>query len=452
KTVQPKPTPPTRGDRNELAFWRNLYERTLDHDRRVEGQLSGNLPLRPVSVLDMDLDNDVLVHQQEYLLFDPYQAKTPLSQIRARMRGSGTALQIEHSGQAITDNNLAGGSSPLAETDKARPVQGRDFVTVGISENQSIAIHGALTAAGILDGSGEVQAEKMASLDLYSVLQGLTKYDTFGPDQYPWVQEVLLTHMEATALFRQVEGRKASVTPVKNQPGSFLFRASGETFLLTPRPVKEGEPVFSTLTEGLEVGPPRITPMSFLMKYEGRTPGSIDAQVSAEILEALYKYKVIQDGRITASTTFENVKTALAPLVKIKKKITEDQVGYIYNALVNAPRVFDDAFIAEKIDSSLSGKIYATLQNHSIVDPNGRIVAGALSGSNVALALGNLLLAGELSRRQVSDIYQVLEAIEANLDALEIPYGAYGINLVDTSTDPPAVRFMNKTSEGEWRI
>ena len=50
------------------------------------------------------------------------------------------------------------------------------------------------------------------------------------------------------------------------------------------------------------------------------------------------------------------------------------------------------------------------------------------------------------------DIREVLEAVGESLEILDIPFQDWGINVVDVSTDPPAVRYHNMTREEEWRI
>ena len=48
------------------------------------------------------------------------------------------------------------------------------------------------------------------------------------------------------------------------------------------------------------------------------------------------------------------------------------------------------------------------------------------------------------------DIQQVMAAVRAGLESLEVPFHWCGINIADESTDPPRVHFHNMTWEGEW--
>ncbi|HYH81165.1 MAG TPA: neuraminidase-like domain-containing protein [Longimicrobium sp.] len=399
-------TPPT-ADPAATAFWWNLHDRARDHDRMVRAQLSGNLPLRPVAVLNLALDRDVLVRRGELVLLDPYQANTPLSQVRAEMQSSGSVLQLTHAAQAVSENRAPAVRASLTAEGAATSLDGNSFVGGGVSPQQSAAIFTALADAGVLDANGDVQASRMPTLDLYSVLAGLAAYGAFGPAQFATVQKELLDHMGAAALFDSVDGTNSSVAPVRSQPGWFLFSTAGEVFLLSPRPAASGNPVFSTFADGITLAPPAVTPLSAIMRYGGATPGSIDAAASAQVYATLVLHNLIHDGQLSPKATLEVLGLVFGNLV-LQNTITDDQVPYIQLALRNAPMVFPDAFVGGAIDEPTSATIYATLQLYSIVDPNGRIGAERLTGSNVALALGNLLLNGTLTRGQIASVYTTL--------------------------------------------
>lgn len=401
-------------DPNATSFWENLHERAEDHNRMVQGQLSGNISLRPVSVLNASLETDVLVQRQELLLVDPYQAAAPLYLIRAEMQSSGDVMQISHSSQPITDN-LSGSMAGLTSGSVATTVNGHSFIGVGISGDQSTAIFSALKSAGVLDGNGNVQPAQMATLDLSAALSGMTVYNAFGPIQYLWVLKVLNDSMASTRLFSKVGGLHTSVAPVKTQPGWFIFFTADEVFMLSPKPVTQGKPIFSTFVEGLTIGDPRITPMSAVMSYEvnvlgnnNPVPGSINANVSTQIFQALLGFNIITpDGRFAVPPSEQIIKAALSNLI-FQKVITDDQVPYIYLALINAPTVFNDSFIGDNIDAATSSDIYTALQGLSIVDPNGRIDESILVGPAVQAALANMLLNNQITQRQIAGIYSIL--------------------------------------------
>ena len=404
--VEPETTSPTT-DPSATAFWSNLHARAQDHNRAVFGQLSGEILLRPVSVLNLSLESDVLVNRQEYLLTDPYQAASPLSLIRAGLQSSGAVIQVSHTGQPITDNRLGGGSTGLTGGSDARPVTGNSFITLGISPSQSIQVFQALKSAGVLDTNGNISPAAMATLDLYDALKGVAQYNLFGPPEYGSILTTLFDHMGATALFNSVGGNQASVAPVRGQPGWFVVFLSDEIFLLTPKPFKDGPPLFSTFAGGIVLGDPLLTAMSGVMSYEGKKPGSINAEASGKVIAALISFSLIANGQLSPQATLDNVRFALANLV-LQKVITEDQIPYIYHALVNAPTLYADAFIGGRIDAATSTKIYGMLQSFSIIDPNGRIDEPTLTGTNVQLALSNLLLDGTVSPGQIAGIYSVV--------------------------------------------
>lgn len=384
-------------DPDGKAFWENLHNRAEDHNRVVIGQLSGNVNLHPVSVLNFSLEEDVLIQRQELLLVDPYQSKTPLSLIRALMQNSGKVMQIAHSSQPITDNRSDMTAVGLHWDSEATALDRKSFSEVGISSDKSGEIYDALKSANILDDKGNVQPDAMKTLDLYTVLSRLTD-NQFGPTQYSAVLQVLFNYMDTTKLFSSVKGSHISVATVGTQPGWFVFFAGDEIFLLSPKPTIDGKTLFSTFAEGLEAGDPLIEPT-----FAINVTNSIDSNVSANIFETLNDSSLIQEGRLTSNATIPNLKSALSNDWIYNIEFTDDQILYIYNALTNAPIVFDDAFVGSKIDPSTSAKIYSVLQNHSIIDPNGRIYEDNLSGGNVQQALENML-----TQSQIADIYQKL--------------------------------------------
>jgi hypothetical protein len=406
-TVDAETSSPTN-DPSAGSFWSNLHNRAEDHNRMVIGQLSGNINLRPVSVLNFSLEDDVLVQRQELLLADPYYPMTPLSLIRAEMQSSGDVMQIAHSGQPVTDNRNAMGTVGMTSGSYATSVDGKSFFGTGISSDQSLAIFNALLSAGIIDINGSVQPAAMAMLDIYSVLSGMTvdpKLCPFGPAQYSAVLQVLFNHMDSTELFSAVGGGQAKVVPVGTQPGWFLFFVGDEIFLLSPKLATEGERPFSTFAEGLTVGEPLIEPTFAIMQYQvDKRPEGINASVSADIFNTLKQYGLIKNGHPTAKATAERVKETLANLV-LAKEISETQIPYIYRALTNAPILFDDAFIGGKIDEKISHSVYIALQTFSLIDPNGRIYEGENQASRVQEVLGNLLLNKTISQSQIAGIY-----------------------------------------------
>lgn len=425
-TVDAGTSSPT-SDPNAESFWSSLHNRAEDHNRMVIGQLSGNVNLRPVSVLNFSLENDVLVQRQELLLADPYYPLAPLSSIRAEMQSSGDVMQITHSGQPVTDNRNAMGAIGLTSGSKATTVNANSFIGTGISSAQSSAIYTALKTANIFDTNSYVRPAAMATLDIYSVLSGMTVYNQFGPAQYSAVLQTLFNHMDSTELFSSVGGSATKVIPVGTQPGWFLFFVGDEVFLLSPKALTEGEQSFSTFAEGLTVGDPLIEPTFAIMQYQGSTPGSIDANVSAQIYAILAQYNLIKDGRLIADVTVAYLKAIL-----LNMGLTDAQLQYILNALRNYPIIFDDAFVGIK-DYATSKLIYEALQTAlSLIDPNGRIDVEHLTGANVQLSLGNLVSANTISQSQIASIYKILAQTPKAVSLTYANQGDAG-NLTQTS-------------------
>lgn len=391
-------------DANAASFWANLHRRAQDHNRMVIGQLSGNVKLRPVAVLNLSLEGDALVQRQELLLTDPYLQKTPLSLIQAEMQSSGDVMQIAHCGQPITENGNSIGAVGLTSGTKASSINGNSFIGTGISSPQSLALYQALLQANVINASGNVQPTAMATLDLYSVLSSMTAYGQFGPLQFSAVLQVLLSHMDATELFSSTGGGLANIVPVGTQPGWFLFFVQNEVFLLSPKLDAQGAQAFSTFAEGLTVGDPLIEQTFAIMQYQGSAPASIGAAQSAQIFAILEQYSLVQDGRLAPNVTVAYLKAIL-----LNMGLTDAQLQYILNALRNYPLIFDDAFVDGKISYETSQLIYSALQSlPPLIDPNGRIDEEHLTGANVQLCLGNLLLLNKISQSQIAGIYKKL--------------------------------------------
>jgi hypothetical protein len=112
----------------------------------------------------------------------------------------------------------------------------------------------------------------------------------------------------------------------------------------------------------------------------------------------------VKDGRLAAGVT-----VAYLQAILLNMGLTDAQYQYILNALRNYPVIFDDAFISDKITYAVSQQIYVALQTMPpLIDPNGRIDMEHLTGANVQLCLGNLLLSGTITQSQIAGIYRPL--------------------------------------------
>lgn len=406
KMVDAQATPPST-DPNSGTFWENLHLRAEDHNRMVKGALSGNVNLQPVYVLNAGLEDGVLIKRTELLIADSYVTQSLMYLIHGEMQSSGDVMQVSHTGQPVTDNRNIVGTVSLNTSSTATLLDGDSFISVGINSVQSSAVFNALKGAGVIKGDNTVDPAKMLTLDLFSVLKPVTVYNDFGPAQFPAVLQVLFSSMEATPLFSALGDAQARVCPVEGQPGWFLFYASDEIFLLSPQRTTPNKPMFTNFARGLTVGPPLTYSPFCIMSYQGSKPGAINAEASAKVFEALAKFSLIVNNRPIPDVTGAMVDFALANLVGLGT-ITEAQVPYIYNALINAPFLFMEDFVSAKLDKIAATKVYQDLQKFNLIDPNGRVVNSNITGPNVRIAMGNLLLNGTITQNQITAIYQVL--------------------------------------------
>lgn len=406
-------------DPNAAAFWANLHSRAEDHNRMIIGQNTGYLSLMKTRVINVSLDKDVLVHHEEFIMTDPYLANGPLSTIRAELQSSGEIMQIAHSAEAINSNRRAQSNSGLDSTSLATSMDGDSFITTGISPDLSTKIFIALKAAKVIDDNGMVVPGAMATLDLYKALGSIMTYNVFGPIQFPAILQMLFNHMEATPLFSQVMG--GSIVPVATQPGWFMFTVSDEIFLLIPKSKALGQTAFSTFSESLRIGPPIISTAFAVMEYELYEPikkkESISVALSVKIYDRLVKFGLIADGRPTEEVNLENVENVLDFFVELEE-MTEEQMGYVYLALINAPIIFKNDFVPLGLSEAVSEDIFKALFKFSIIDPTGRIDTAYLSGKNLMSALGNLLNTSKISQSQIASIFKILatcpEAVQLN--------------------------------------
>jgi hypothetical protein len=407
---------PSLEDSEAHEFWAELKDRTWAHNQVVISQWSGNLPQQRAMVLDMALEESGLSSTQEFLLFDPYRSKTPLTWPRAELLSTAPVLQIAPSGQPISDNYHEGMCGEVSISQTPEPVNANTFVEIGIDRQLSQNIFAALKTAGIIDSSGNVKPEKLKTMDLFEVFKGLNQFNSFTANQYGQIQKTLFAHLGGTTLFNNTPVSSGSVEAVKNQPGWFMLTVSNEVFLLAPTGgAKEADPpIYPTIAAGLDVGPPLLNPASFIMQYippssgnKNSDPGKIDSNTSDLIYTALSEFQIIKDGRLQPGITQDMVKQALQTYIKAGK-ITEAQVPWIYNALSVPPIVEQEAFVGGKIDEILSATIFDNLQSFTMIDPNGRINTKLLTGANLLTALGTLLFAGKLTRSQINSVYQIL--------------------------------------------
>ncbi|MEQ8474503.1 MAG: neuraminidase-like domain-containing protein [Marinoscillum sp.] len=406
----PEPIDPVAAD-----FWQNLNDQEENNYRLVYGQLSGEINLQPATVLNFNLKGDVLVNYEELILSDAYQP-TYAPGLRAGITSDGTSLLVTSSSQVITDSQVdAMASSPDLNANGVSLLnpssqQCQAFAVNGITTTQSQAIFEALktTDPQVVDDSGNVNVAALNNLNLYQTLSGLSVFNSFGPDQYQSVMAVLNSCINATGLFTTLNGYYSEVIPVDGQPGWFLTFLDDESFLLSLSDNDQSVQPFSSLSTGITVGTPLISP-SF-------ASGLVSESTSQSIYSNLENANpsLLKNGVLTEAPGFQlytDVKAVLQAITTIDSSLYDP----IYSCLVNGPIVFIDSFINESIDKDTSKIIFNSLSSNSVLllDSTGRITQkrpSVLTYSNVQNWLSDEK-DGEgnpLAVDQIASVYQTL--------------------------------------------
>lgn len=397
-TIDPQSTAPSK-DINSKSFWTNLHDRIGNDNRVILSQTSGNLSLQPIIVLNNSLENDTFSQTQEFLVCDPFITNSSINTITAQLQSSKEVLQLSYSSEAITSNRGID-TDQLKTTNNAVTLDADAFISSYISEKLSKKIFDTLVSAQVIDGNKNVDISKLFSLDMYTVLNNISANDDTNivPEQYQFVLQTLLNHLEASELFTSLS-MNANVICVSGQPGSFVLFSANEVFLLSAQ--SDDKELFPNFSDAVKVGVPLIEPTFAIMKNVGG--GDIDFSLSKGIYDDLVQFGIVKEGKVDYSlVTMDKLKFLLSD------KVNESQIKCIYNILWNTALVFSNAFVDNNINDAASQKIFEALQNFSILDSLGRIYESNLKGEYVKIALGNLLLDGTVDNLEIIQIYQTL--------------------------------------------
>lgn len=370
-------TDPTAGN-----FWNNLNDQLENYKRVLISQLAGNLGLQPVPVLNFNLGRDVLVKTEEFVLMDALPYAPDLKSLRMTVQTSENSILASLSAQPLTDAKrlvLPGGSTVSSTP---LPLSATSFIGDGITRTQSQTIFSNLQNATVISQGGFVSSTALATLNLYQTLIVSPKTAVappFGPTQFLAILQILYNNVAARRLFSNVEPRQTSMQQVGSQPGWYVLTIENEIFLLTPT---GGDDAFSSLRQGLLTAQPLVEPTFAIMSYTVTgTPGSITAANSAACYTQLVTDAIVLNGILTTNdpTTIANSLMKLVP-----GTITQAQVPYVINAVLNAPILFKNAFVSDTINSTASENLYAYLQTTGVIDPNGRLdQSGAVTYQNL---------------------------------------------------------------------
>ena len=428
-------SPPTTRDPDAVAFWRMLTDRMKAHNSVVLGEMSGAIPLGKMLVIDALLEDSTLLHRQEFPLVDPYAAATPLSWIGVQQPAALSQVQLVHDAAPISQNYLGGALPALSGAPRARTINAYSFISPAINTAQSGQIFTALKAANIVDAGGVIQVSALGTLDLAQVLAGITAFNGFNVDQYLDVQKTLFANLDSTVLFGAT-ALNATVSVVKNQPGSFLLDNGDESFLIEPCALLPPPPP-----------PAALNASSYIMSA---TPPDkpITADASQKIFETLQGYSLIDgNGHATAAATLQNLQVALGGLISVGT-IAADQVPAILAVTLDpaagtppAPPVAPGgpAFVTLEegldvgpaplginsyvmsyidpttkattktvlaIDAPTSSRIFNSLQGYTIIDQRGLATSFATFG-NVQVALQALITQNAIVPAQLQPILNV---------------------------------------------
>lgn len=385
-----------------------LYAQAQNHKRLLVDRTGGVLSVCSAYVVNGSLEQDSLSPKRELVAFDGYRPQAPTT-IRADIVETNGAVRIAASAAAIVDSLLPGhGQSELASV---QPTQMQDvsFASAAINIDQSKKIFPALKQAGIINQGNRVDPDKLAAANLHDALVNLLTDGTIHPIQLVEVQKALVGGLRAQQLFGAVAVPRARVTNVGNQPGWFLLDNGDEAFLLQPKVTDRlrrlDKPVFSPLDASIRLRPPPVHAGSFVMT-------GINAAMSVSILTAAKTAHLVDDMFQVDEDKVRSADFKKWPQTWLKdptaKGLAADRMPLINNILLNAPIVFPDAFVSDRVDDAISRKIYSVLPEYNMVDEIGRLDTSVLTANNLNGLLGNLLRNSTISAKQMPGIYRAL--------------------------------------------
>jgi hypothetical protein len=381
------------------AFERALAERALAHNRLLTATASGGLPAARVFVLDAGLEPAVIVRRNETISTDPYWPAAPTNQFRPDVNDVAGTLQITASDEPLADVYLG---ESLREGDvSADPnsISGTNFVADGVPDTTAGKILGALVKADVVSPEGTIDASKLPTLDLYSVLHALLVDGTVKPLQLQNIMRVLLSNTGAPILFGSINAHNGRIITVKGQPGAFVFDNGDQALLLQPEGPPKVPPSFSTLADGLWLSGPPLNPGSFVM---------VTYESSSKIYDILKGYKLIDArGFVNAAKMRHDLKT-IEELLVGEGLITKAQKRLFERLVLNYPIVYEDAFVGGRIDLATSKAIFEALREYTLIDANGRLVLEQITGANVLDVLAKFLVKGTLTQTDITRVYRIL--------------------------------------------
>ncbi len=227
------------GDRER--YGRKLARMADNNNSLVRNNETGFFSTGFLRVFDEELEEDKFLHDNEFIVVDGYiptehvLTYTTISDAVHRSVGGYFSQSVITDAASPTRGvlpyrNNGGGCAPPTLNDKS-------FIGGFITEEVSKAIYTDLEGSGIIS-QGRVNEKALANFDLLSLLGYIFTGDegsrgkTDVSNLILEVESILLANIGAAYLF--TKSGDATVIPVVNQPGKFIYECDNEAFLVYP--------------------------------------------------------------------------------------------------------------------------------------------------------------------------------------------------------------------------
>lgn len=408
-------------DMEQENFARVLNDMVQNNNFEVHNGESGYFSTGYFKLFNEDLEETHLLHEREFIVVDGY--------IPTRHSLMYTALhdEVHHAiGVCLSQNILmdaalpSKGILPFDNSVKGPALNEESFVIVEeknpvISRELSAVIYKKLCQGKLIDAAGYAAEKKVANADLLYLIDDLLideesnneKLKSKKSNQIQQIQKVLLRNMGAVYLFKNAD--RATVIPVVNQPGKFIYDCGDETFLIYPVYRENADspyrPVNICKTDmGTTIGVP-VTISTFVKMGFSRG----EASAIYDALEDIVNVNHIVDMAACSREALENLLDSVFD--DDSKEEKERKIDRIYVKLLNLPVIQRQEF--EEITGITKETIINKLKEHKVLYPwliDGsvyRIDLTALKQENQVLFCNSN--GGGLGEKSVGEIYGKLK-------------------------------------------
>lgn len=416
-------------DREQESFAKALNDMVQNNNFELHNGENGYFSTGYFKLFNEDLEETHLLHDREFIVVDGY--------IPTRHSLMYTVLhdEIHHAvGVYLSQNVLmdaalpSRGILPYDNSVKGPALNRESFAVTDEDGNPVIdkalseKIYKKLCTAKLIDDNGYAVEKKVANADLLYLIDDLLMEGEEGAEelsgkrsnQIQQVQNILLKNIGAVYLFKNAE--RATVIPVVNQPGKFIYDCGDETFLIYPVYQEKAEgpcrPVNIRKTDmGTTIGVP-VTVSTFVkMGFTRGEAGSIYDALGEVVNE---NYIVDTDG-----CTREVLGEFLDALFDDDgEKVKKEKIDRIYVKLLNLPVIRKEDF--QQITGITDKSIIDKLKEHKVLYPwleDGslyRIDLKVLKQQNQVLFRNSE--GGMLGEKSVIEIYGKLKAAVSSIN------------------------------------